>query len=148
MYIDATRNYDLVIASERHPKSKVEAPVIRRLLSYGFHVLVKLSTGVKVSDTRSGLMAGKAEALKRIFRLLSVKRCAFDVEMLAVAQLLKFKVKELPIEMKLGSRFGLRDIVRMFIDVLGIAYRLRIRRWYQANLSSEQHGRKPVRTGR
>jgi len=143
-YIEALRRYDLVIASKRHPESRVEAPLMRRILSYGFHALVKLLTGVRVSDTQSGLKAGRSRALKRIFRLMSVKRYAFDVEMLTVAQLLNCRVKELPVEIKLGGRFSLREVARMFIDLLGIAYRLRVKRWYQANLNKERPSYKPL----
>jgi len=138
IYFDALRHYELVVASKRHPNSKVEAPFMRRFLSYGFQALVKILIGIKVSDTQSGLKAGKAEALRRIFKLVSVRKYAFDVEMLAVAQLLECRIKELPIEITLGAQFRLRHMVRMLIDVLGIAYRLRIKRWYQASLHKEQ----------
>jgi len=30
--------------------------------------------------------------------------------------------------------FSLRDVWRMFVDLLGIAYRLRVIRWYQRAL--------------
>ena len=143
-YIDALRNWDLIIASKRHPESRVEASFMRRFLSFGFNVLVKLLVGVKVSDTQSGLKAGKAEAVRKIFGLLSVKKYAFDVEMVTVAQLLGLRIKELPVEIRLRGRFRIRDIVRMFIDILGIVYRLRVKRWYQANLHNEQCVYKPI----
>jgi len=137
-YINALQHFDLVIASKRHPKSRVEAPILRRFLSYGFHILAKLLTGVTVSDTQSGLKAARTEVLKRIFSLLLVKKYAFDLELLVVAQLLDCRIQELPVEIKLGSQFGLREMVRMFVDTLGIAYRLRINGWYLANLRSER----------
>lgn len=143
-FIEALRLYDLVIASKRHPESKVEAPLARKLLSYSFHTLVKLLTGIKVSDTQSGLKAGRSQALKRIFGLMSVKRYAFDVEMLTIAKLLNYKIKELPVEIKLKGMFSLREVIRMLIDLLGIAYRLRVKRWYQANLNKEKAEYKPI----
>ena len=60
-----------------------------------------------------------------------VKRYAFDVEMLAIASRLNLKIKESPIKITLNSSFKLREIVNMFIDVLGVSYRLRIIRFYQ-----------------
>ena len=143
-YVNALRNWDLIIASKRHPESKVETPFMRRFLSYGFHVLVKLLVGVKVSDTQAGLKAGKAEPLRKIFGLLSVKKYAFDVEMLAVAELLQLRIKELPVEIRLRGGFRIRDILRMLIYILGIAYRLRVKRWYQENLHNERPVYEPL----
>jgi len=134
LYLKALKDSDLVIASKWHPKSRYEAPLLRKFLSLGFQILVRLLTGVKASDTQSGLKAGRTEALKRISHLLSVKRYAFDVELLTVAQLLDYKLVEMPIEIKLSSRFSLKEVLRMLIDLLGIAYRLRIKKWYQRNL--------------
>jgi hypothetical protein len=72
--------------------------------------------------------------MRQILPLLSVKRYAFDVEVLAVARLLKMKVVELPVAIRLGALFSVRHIVRIFVDLMGIVYRLRVKRWYQANL--------------
>ena len=80
----------------------------------------------------------------RIIPLISVKRYAFDVELLTVANLLDLKIKELPANVKLESNFRTKNIARMFIDVLGIAYRLRIRRWYQENLEIRRKQYEPI----
>ena len=137
-YLKALERFDLVIASKRHPKSKYEAPILRKFLSTGFQILVRILVGLKASDTQSGLKAGRAKALKRIFPLLSVKRYAFDVELLTVANLLGYRFAEMPIDIKLGARFSVREALRMLIDLLGIAYRLRVKRWYQRNMGKHE----------
>src|SRR5439155_12838781 len=109
-----------------------------------FQTLVRILTGVKASDTQSGLKAGRASSLKRIFPLLSVKQYAFDVEMLAVAQLMGMKTVELPIRLKQTSRFSTKLVIRMMIDLLGISYRLHIKRWYQSNLNSSDPNYYPL----
>jgi len=76
--------------------------------------------------------------------LVSVKRYAFDVELLAVARLLKLRVVELPVKIRLGSLFSARQVIRMLVDVLGITYRLRVIRWYQKNLHNRQPKYKPI----
>lgn len=143
-YIEALRYADLAVASKWHPRSKVQASFMRRFLSLGFHSLVRLLTGLKVSDTQSGLKACKTKVLRRILHLLSVKKYAFDVELLTVAQLLRVKIIELPVEIKLSASFSVRAILRMLIDLLGITYRLRVKRWYQRNINNLNAEYKPI----
>jgi len=130
-YVEALKDADVVVASKRHPQSKVDTPLIRRILSYGFSVLVKLLVGLRLSDTQAGLKAVRRSALMRVFPRLAVKRYAFDVELLALANLLDLKIVELPINVRSHSLFSVREVWRMFLDLLGLTYRLRVLKWYQ-----------------
>ena len=112
----------------------MEVPVSRRVLSEGFNGLVRLLTGVPIKDTQSGLKAMRKSAFIDIFPRLAVKRYAFDVELLAVANLYGLKVVEMPVNIKLDATFKPKEMWHMFIDLLGIAYRLRIIHWYQRQL--------------
>jgi glycosyltransferase involved in cell wall biosynthesis len=129
-YIEALKYGDIVIASKRHPQSKVEMPKVRRVLSYAFNKLVRLLTGVKISDTQTGLKAIKKDVFKKILPKLNVKRYAFDVELLVIAKLYGFKVVELPVNVKIRSIFSFKEVWRMLVDLLGITYRLRISKQY------------------
>jgi dolichol-phosphate mannosyltransferase len=133
-YVEALRCGDIVIASKWHPESSVDIPLIRRVLSHGFNVLVKLLTGLRLSDTQTGLKAIRRSAFVNVFPRLTVKRYAFDVELLVLADLLGLKVVELPINIRLRGLFSFREVWRMFLDLLGITYRLRVTRWYQGTL--------------
>jgi glycosyltransferase involved in cell wall biosynthesis len=133
-YLAALGSSDIVIGSKRHPRSRVRTPVMRRFLSIGFNVLERLLTGVNATDTQAGLKAMNSATLYRIVPLLSVKKYAFDAELLAVATLMNFRIRELPVEIDLKATFDAKQVFRMLIDLLGIAYRLRIRKWYQKNL--------------
>jgi len=144
VYVKSLESADIAIGSKRHPLSTVRTPIIRRFLSLGFNVLERLLTGLRVSDTQAGLKAAKTATLYRILPLLSVKRYAFDAELLAVASLLNCKIRELPVNMDLKATFSARHVFRMLIDLLGIAYRLRIRRWYQKNLANMSDTYKPI----
>ena len=133
-YIEALRHGDIVIASKKHSNSRVEVPVSRRILSECFNSLVRLLTGVPLKDTQSGLKAMKKSAFVNIFPRLAVKRYAFDVELLAVANLYGLKVVEMPVNIKLEAKFKPREMLHMFMDLLGITYRLRVIHWYQREL--------------
>jgi len=130
-YVEALQHGDIVIASKWHPQSVVEMPIIRRILSHSFNILVRLMTGARLRDTQAGLKAIRKSAFKDIFPRLAVKRYAFDVELLAVANLYGLKVVEMPVNLQMRGLFSLREVWRMFVDLLGIAYRLRVLRWYQ-----------------
>jgi len=134
-YVDALRFGDIVVGSKWHRDSVVEMSFVRRLLSRGFNVLVRLLTGVGVSDTQTGIKAVRREAFCEVFRRLGVKRYAFDVELLVLARVLGLRVVELPVKLKLSSRFSFRDVWRMFVDLLGITYRLRVKKWYQRGVA-------------
>jgi glycosyltransferase involved in cell wall biosynthesis len=130
-YIRELEGSDLVIASKAHPLSVIKAPIIRKILSKIFSILVRVVVGIDIKDTQSGLKLGNGAALRKIFHVMLVKRYAFDVEMLAIASKLNLKIKESPIEITLNSSFNIREMLRMFIDVLAVSYRIRIIRWYQ-----------------
>jgi hypothetical protein len=115
----------------------VKVPVSRRILSEGFNGLVRLLTGVPLKDTQSGLKAMRKSAFVDIFPRLAVKRYAFDVELLSVAHLYGLKVVEMPVNIKLDASFKPNEMLHMFVDLLGIAYRLRIIHWYQRPLSKK-----------
>lgn len=137
LYVEALQHGDIVIASKWHPQSAVEMPLRRKILSRGFNVLVRLLTGVNLRDTQAGLKAIRKSGFKDAFPRLSVKRYAFDVELLAVANLYNLKVVEMPVAMKMDAAFNPKEIWGMFVDLLGIAYRLRLIHWYQRSIGAQ-----------
>lgn len=143
-YISALHYGDIAIASKWHPDSHVEMPLVRKILSHSFNNIVRLLTGAPLKDTQSGLKAMKKSAFVNIFPILAVKRYAFDVELLAVAHLYGLKVVEVPVKIKLDASFKLSEIGKMFIDLLGIAYRLRVIHWYQRQSPSKNRLQKIV----
>ena len=125
---------DIVVTSKWHPKSKVTASFLRKFLSYGFRLLVRLFTGLKLRDTQTGSKAFKRGVLERILPYMRVKRYAFDVELLYLAKCFGFKIVEVPAikPIKLGSNFSFREIFHMFIDLLAITYWYRIKKIWKA----------------
>jgi hypothetical protein len=79
----------------------------------------------------------KKSAFVDIFHRLAVKRYAFDVELLAVAHFCGLRVVEMPVCIKMDASFSARHVGKMFVDLLGIAYRLRVIHWYQRQLPTK-----------
>ena len=130
-YVERLSTSDLVIASKKHPESSVRIPRSRAFLSRAFNILIKLTIGIAQTDTQVGFKAGKGEMMRTIFRNVSVNRYAFDVEFLAIASILHLKVQEMPVIMKIDRGFKMKEILRMFIDLIRIAYKYRIAHRYQ-----------------
>ena len=78
-------NADIVLGSKLHPESKVNYPVARKILSWGYRTLTHLLFGFKVKDTQVGLKIFKRKVAKDVFNKIIVKKFAFDIEVLAVA---------------------------------------------------------------
>jgi uncharacterized protein (DUF111 family) len=87
-----------------------------------------------VGDTQTGFKAFKTKHLKMIMKVIVVKRYSWDAEALALANLLRLRVAEAPVHIRQEKMFRFSDVLRMFLEVLGIVYRLRVLRWYQKNI--------------
>jgi glycosyltransferase involved in cell wall biosynthesis len=134
-YVDALKDGDIVVATKWHSDSRVSMPLKRRILSHGFNILVRTLTGAKLKDTQVGLKAMKKSVFKNIFPRLCVKRYAFDVELLTVANLYGLRIIEMPTQLRIEGLFNLKEMFKMFVDLLGIAYRLRVIHWYERPLA-------------
>jgi dolichol-phosphate mannosyltransferase len=139
-YLTNSRKTNLIIASKRHPQSKVDVPTSRRFLSRIFNLIVQVCVGICVHDTQAGLKAGDGDLLRTIFSRMRVNRYAFDVELLTIASILKLDVQEMPVDLKIDRKFKLKDIARMLIDVMKISYRYRVAHSYQKEfMMTEAH---------
>lgn len=129
-------NADIIVGSKRHPVSVVNYPLQRKILSIGYQIIVRLLFHLQVRDTQAGIKIFKKKVLLKILPRLLVKKYAFDLEMLAVANGLGFKrIYEAPI--KLRYNFGdlahsatINTIWHILIDTLAIFYRINILHYY------------------
>ncbi len=127
-------NADIIVGSKRHPVSRVNYPVLRHILSIGYHIGVKTLFRLPLTDTQSGLKIFRREVIDKILPRLLVKRYAMDIEMLAVAKYLGFnRIYEAPIEVKFDTRTShikWTTIFKMFWDTAAVFYRLKILHYY------------------
>ncbi len=129
-------NADIIVGSKRHPASMVSYSMTRKILSYGYFLLVKILFGVAVRDTQAGIKIFKKKVLEKILPRLVEKKFAGDLEMLVVARALGFKrIYEAPIKLdyNLGgitSAATFQSIIGILIDTCAIYYRKNILRYY------------------
>ena len=128
---------DIIVGSKWHPVSIVTYPWWRVILSKGYGLLVKLLFHLRVSDTQLGMKLFKRKVLEDVLIRLLVKKYAFDIEMLAVANRLGYtRIYEAPVELhwqEIESSISnnlFRSIGEMFTDTLAVFYRLYILKYY------------------
>jgi glycosyltransferase involved in cell wall biosynthesis len=125
---------DVAIGSKRHPFSRVDYPVLRKIMSRCFQLYSFIVLGTTLRDTQSGLKLIKREVLEVIMPLIVVKQFVFDLELCFLAQQHGFRIVEVPITVDYqfrGSGVNLRTILISLLDVLAIRYRYSISRYYQ-----------------
>ena len=127
---------DIIVGSKRHPESKIKYPTNRTILSEFYYYFIKTLFGIPVRDTQVGLKVYKRKAVEDIFPIILVKRYAFDIEILANAHRLGYKICEAPIDinMKFGSHINKKEVWNMFWDTCAVFYRMNILRYYDKQL--------------
>jgi glycosyltransferase involved in cell wall biosynthesis len=134
--------YSIVIGSRT---GREGAPLLRKLMAYGFGLLRTIVLRLPYKDTQCGFKAFKKEASKRIFEKMKVFNdrkvargaavtAGFDLEILYIARKLKLKVKEVNvswhhkdterINLIKDSWEGFRDLINVRINALAGKYRI------------------------
>lgn len=124
---------DIVVGSKRHPMSKVDYPLTRRIQSVAYQLLVRLLFRVKVSDTQTGLKVLRRDVAQEVIDVALVKRFAFDLELLAIATRFGHtRITEAPvtIEQAFSSTTSVGAAGKVLQDTLAIFYRMRIIKYY------------------
>ncbi len=127
---------DVVVGSKRHPDSKVNYPVNRIIFSEIYYHFVKILFGINVKDTQVGLKLYKRKVLEDVCPIVLVRRYAFDIEILANAHRLGYKIVEAPVEINLdfNSHVNKKAIWNMFLDTCAVFYRMNIIHYYDEKI--------------
>lgn len=130
-------NADIIVGSKRHPVSKVQYPLERKILSFGYQQLTRVLFGLNLKDTQVGIKLYKRKVLEDVLPRLLVKQFAFDIEILAVANHLGYtRIFEAPVELdftgvsSITSLSVLHVVYRMLWDTCAVFYRLKILHYY------------------
>lgn len=123
---------DIAIGSKLHKDSKLDYPLSRRIMSFGYYTLLRMLFNLHTKDTQTGLKLFRGDTIKPIIEQIETNGYAFDIEILATAVKYDKKIIEMPVEVVFtrkddtsGSRIGITDIFKMFSDTLAIRRRLR-----------------------
>ena len=116
--------FDCVIASKWKGKNtfQVDEPFLRKLMSRGWNLLVRVFLNLKYRDTQAGAKFFKKKVRENIGCDFISRGFAFDVELLNKIKKGGFRVKEVYIPSRFveGSTFSLKYCGNMFRDLLKI----------------------------
>ena len=104
----------------------VKPPLRRRILSRVFNLLVRVAGVRGIRDTQCGFKLFRADVAKQLFETLRTERFAFDVEVIANAQRLGYKLAEVPVNWNYSDNSTVRLMSsgsRMLLDIIRIALR-------------------------
>ena len=123
---------DVVIGSKRHPNSRLDYPLDRRIISGVYFFLIKIFFGLPIRDTQTGLKLFKSEVLKKVFPRILVKAFGYDLEILVNVRQLGYRIAEAPIvlDTQRYGRIGMNSIWTTWQDTMAIWYRAYILRYY------------------
>lgn len=128
-FLSALTTNDIVIASRLTSGSHFEEPIplYRVILARGFYILQIIFIGnLKFSDTQCGFKLFRRDSALPLFRSLTVRRFAFDAELLFLAKKNNLKVAALPVTILKDPRktnvSNLKDPINMFFALLKIRW--------------------------
>jgi glycosyltransferase involved in cell wall biosynthesis/O-antigen/teichoic acid export membrane protein len=145
-FVDCIRSElpDILVGSKRHRDSDVVYPPLRRVYSTGFQLLTRALLGLKVKDSQSGLKIARREVIEATLPVVQESGFTFDLEFLGIAHRLGFnKVVELPITIRdrFTTSISVHAVWTMFLDTVGLAWRIRVARHYDKQLYEIASGR-------
>ncbi len=119
---------DIVCGSRavRGSRIGIPPPIHRRVLSRVFNLLVHLAGVHGFKDTQCGFKLFRAGPAKILFERLRTRRFAFDVEMIAMARDLGYRVAEVPVRWDYSGHSTVKVFSsggRMLVDLLLLALR-------------------------
>lgn len=124
--LELLMQYDIVIASKRHPKSHDQRPLNRRLITWGFNLLLRILFRFTGSDTHGMKAFRRAGVVPVVLRCIT-DREIFDTEVILRGQRVGLTTVEVPtdVEETRPSRYSLfvriprtlRDLGRLYVDM-------------------------------
>ena len=121
------KGYDVAIGSRSLGDSQVEIrqPFVRESMGKIFNKIMSLLVYTGFKDTQCGFKCFRRQVINKIFNRQIIKGFAFDVEIILIAKIHGFRVKEVPVRW-LNSPHSkvsiIRDPLVMFCDLLRIKF--------------------------
>jgi len=115
---------DIAIAS-REAKGAIRygEPLYRHLIGRVFNWMVWILTLPGINDTQCGFKCFSADASQKLFPLQTINGWAFDVELLAIARQMGYKIVEVPIPWYYQAQSKVhvvRDFLRTMLELVKI----------------------------
>ncbi len=128
------KGYDIMIASIKMKDSEIKEENIwyRKVLGDISKYIVRFIAVSGVYDTQRGFKLFSKKAADLIFPKQTIKRWGFDIELIVIARLFNFKIKELPVrwDNPKGSKVGFLSYINTFWDLLKIKKNILFKKYF------------------
>ncbi len=132
--------YDIAVGSRAElSAAETKKSILRRVMTRGLRVLVRLGFRIETKDTQCGFKLFRADVAKDLFSRQCIDGFSFDLEVLYLAAKLGYRTLEVPVEWidAPGSKV---DATKVSIDFLKDLVRIRINdlrgRYEESSLSA------------
>ncbi len=120
----ARGNYDIAIGSRALDRSLigVRQPGYREAFGRLFNNVMRLTTGLRISDTQCGFKLFRGAAAEEVFAGQLLERFGFDAEVLYIASRRGYRIAEAPVRWNHveGSKVSLMTGLHAFVEVAQI----------------------------
>lgn len=120
----ALTGYDIAIASREAPGSiRYNEPAYRHLGGRAINLIIRLLALPGLHDSQCGFKCFSGRAADDLFQVQTLHGWSFDIELLYVARLRRYRTVELPIDWYYRSEskvHAVRDALRMILDIITI----------------------------
>lgn len=113
-------DFDLAIGTRVASESQVNCPFIRRFIRMMFNLILRIAILPDMQDALCGFKCLRGEVADAIFSIAVIDGISFDIELLYLAKLKHYRVKEIPIVWvhDEDSRVSLfADSLKTFLDI-------------------------------
>jgi hypothetical protein len=109
-----------VIGSRSLPESKLTPPqpFYRRILGRGSNLIIQAVNVPGIWDTQCGFKAMTEAAAEAIFNRARITGWGFDIEMLALARMLSYRIREIPVNWvdNTASHVKMSAYLKVFVE--------------------------------
>ena len=118
--------YDIAIGSRLMRGAKVRRSLKREVTSRGYNLLIKLMFFPSFTDAQCGFKAVRRDAAQELVPLIEDQAWFFDTELLLLAEMKGYRIKEVPVEWMEDSDTRVKIARTAWEDVKGL-FRVRFR---------------------
>ncbi len=120
--------FDIAIGSRQYKGAKVDRSLKREIISRGYIKVLKLLLGFPFSDAQCGFKAVSKKVVDELFGIIKDDEWFFDTELLHIANIEGYRVKELPVRW-IEDRDSRVKITRTaWLDLKGVFRMLKYRK--------------------
>jgi dolichyl-phosphate beta-glucosyltransferase len=119
---DQDPSIDVLVGNRQHPDSEIllHQSWLREFMGKSFNRLVRMLSGIRIRDTQCGFKGFQLQAAREIFSRQQCDGFAFDVEILLLANAMKYRMIEIPVHWSNSTESKVRvvsDSLKMLKDV-------------------------------